>query len=132
MAQGEFTKQEVEETSKAVEELFNAIPKSRRYDYIGHINDIFLFLDAAKVVAPDENNDTEQEGQMRFLSNTYDPKRADAKTKVGRQDSETLEQAWQRKQEWLSDKLIAAPQATEHFTVAELVSLGMVGVYAHD
>ncbi|NIQ88787.1 MAG: hypothetical protein GWN93_06765 [Deltaproteobacteria bacterium] len=66
---------------------------------------------------------------MKFLTNIYDPKRLDAKNKVGRQDNETLEEAWQRQQEWLSGKLIDAPQATEHFTVAELVRLGMVGVY---
>jgi hypothetical protein len=33
-------------------QLFNAIPKSRRLDYIGHLNDIYLFLDAATKVAP--------------------------------------------------------------------------------
>jgi hypothetical protein len=47
MAQGEFTKEEAAETKKAVEELFQAIPKSRRINYFGHLNDIMLFLDAA-------------------------------------------------------------------------------------
>ena len=54
MAQGHFTKQEAKATAEAVEELFDALPKSRRMDYIGHLNDIYLFIDAAKRNAPDE------------------------------------------------------------------------------
>lgn len=54
MAQGEFTKQEANETKKSVNELYKAIPKSRRLNYIGHLNDIFLFLEAAGRAAPDE------------------------------------------------------------------------------
>jgi len=55
MAQGQFTKEEAEQTKKAVEEMFNAIPKSRRMEYIGHLNDIFLFIEAAQKVAPSES-----------------------------------------------------------------------------
>ncbi len=47
MAQGEFTKEEGVETKKAVEEMFEAIPKSKRMGYIGHLNDVLLFLKAA-------------------------------------------------------------------------------------
>lgn len=54
MAQGEFTKEEATETIKAVGELIEAIPKSKRMNFIGHANDIFLFLDAAKRAAPGE------------------------------------------------------------------------------
>ncbi len=54
MAQGEFTKEEAEQTRKAVDELFEAIPKSKRQDFIGHLNDVFLFLEAAKRAAPNE------------------------------------------------------------------------------
>jgi len=54
VAQGQFTKEEAEETKKAVDELFNALPKSRRMEYLGHLNDIFLFLEAAARVAPSE------------------------------------------------------------------------------
>lgn len=53
MAQGEFTKQEAEETKTAVDEIFKAIPKTKQINFIGHLNDIFLFLEAAKRVAPD-------------------------------------------------------------------------------
>lgn len=55
MAQGQFTKQEAERTEEAVNELFEALPKTRRFGYIGHLNDILLFLAAAKQAAPDES-----------------------------------------------------------------------------
>lgn len=54
MAQGEFTKEEAAATRVAVEELFDAVPKSKRGEYIGHLNDIYLFLEAAKAAAPEE------------------------------------------------------------------------------
>jgi hypothetical protein len=54
MAQGQFTKQEAKATKDAVSEMFDAIPKSKRIGFIGHLNDILLFLDAAGVKAPDE------------------------------------------------------------------------------
>jgi hypothetical protein len=47
MAQGDFTKSEAKETLKALNEMFNAIPKSKRMEFIGHLNDISLFLEAA-------------------------------------------------------------------------------------
>jgi hypothetical protein len=52
MAQGEFTKEEAAETKKAVDEIFDAIPKSKRGNFLGHLNDIFLFLEAAEKAAP--------------------------------------------------------------------------------
>lgn len=52
MAQGEFTKEEARETIKAVDEMFKAIPKSKAMQYIGHLNDILLFLNAAEKAAP--------------------------------------------------------------------------------
>jgi hypothetical protein len=54
MAQGEFTKQEAAATLEAVREMFDAIPKSKRFDYIGHLNDICLFVQAAQQQAPEE------------------------------------------------------------------------------
>lgn len=54
MAQGDFTKEEVRETKKSVEEMFDALPKSKRFDFIGHLNDVMLFLDAAEKAAPGE------------------------------------------------------------------------------
>lgn len=54
MAQGEFTKAEADATREAVEELFEAVPKRSRGEYLGHLNDVLLFLRAAKAAAPDE------------------------------------------------------------------------------
>ena len=54
MAQGEFNKQEIETVLLCVNELFEAIPKSKKTTYLGHLNDILLFLEAAKRVAPEE------------------------------------------------------------------------------
>ena len=52
MAQGQFTKEEADETSVAVKELFEALPRTKRIDYVGHLNDIYLFIEAAKLAAP--------------------------------------------------------------------------------
>lgn len=57
MAQGEFTKQEADDTKQAFDEVFAALPKSRKGEFIGHANDIWLFLAAAKKVAPDESEE---------------------------------------------------------------------------
>lgn len=54
MAQGEFTKQEADETVVSVNEMFEAIPKSKKIEYLGHLNDILLFIRAAKKAAPEE------------------------------------------------------------------------------
>jgi hypothetical protein len=54
MAQGEFTKQECDETMQSVDEMFRAIPRSKQMQYLGHLNDVLLFLGAARAVAPDE------------------------------------------------------------------------------
>ena len=52
MAQGEFTKDEAKETAKAVEQMYEGLPKTRRGRFLGHLNDILPFIDAAKRAAP--------------------------------------------------------------------------------
>lgn len=54
MAQGEFTKQEAHRMADAVQELFEGIPKTRRMGFLGHLNDILLFLATAEREAPDK------------------------------------------------------------------------------
>lgn len=54
MAQGQFTKEEAVATIEAVDELFKALPRTKQGNYIGHLNDIFLFLEKAKSAAPSE------------------------------------------------------------------------------
>lgn len=55
MAQGEFTKQEARNAREAAEEILAALPKSKKLEFLGHFNDLFLFLSAAEKAAPDEN-----------------------------------------------------------------------------
>ncbi len=54
MAQGQFTKEEAQETQKALNEMFRALSAPKRQEFLGHFNDISLFLTAAQKVAPDE------------------------------------------------------------------------------
>lgn len=54
MSQGEFTKEEAAETEKSVQEIMKAMPRKLSLEFIGHFNDIFLFLSAAKKAAPQE------------------------------------------------------------------------------
>lgn len=53
MAQGEFTKEEAKETTVAFTEVFKALPKAKQGKFIGHANDIYLFLSAAEKAAPE-------------------------------------------------------------------------------
>ena len=53
MAQGEFTKQAADAVKEAAEQMFKALPKTKQWDYIGHLNDLFLFIEAAKRAAPE-------------------------------------------------------------------------------
>jgi hypothetical protein len=68
--------------------------------------------------------------QLRFLSNTYDPKQPDASYTCPRMSDQTQQQAWESHARWLADKIIGDPQATEWYTVDQLKSMHMVGVYA--
>lgn len=53
MADNLFTKDEAAASIKAVSEMFEAIPKSKQMDYIGHFNDVLLFISAASKAIPD-------------------------------------------------------------------------------
>ena len=57
MAQGEFTQEEAAATIEAVEELYDAIPKTKQMNFIGHLNDIFLFVEAAKREMADDTEE---------------------------------------------------------------------------
>jgi hypothetical protein len=54
MAQGEFTKEEAQATLETVEDMFEGLPKTKRLNYIAHLNDVLLFVEAAKRAAPPE------------------------------------------------------------------------------
>jgi hypothetical protein len=55
MAQGQFTKREARNVREALQEILDALPKSKQLEFLGHFNDLFLFLDAAEKAAPDES-----------------------------------------------------------------------------
>lgn len=57
MPQGDFSKQETRETEKALCEIFDALSKKRQTEFMGHLNDICLFLRAAEAAAPDEKEE---------------------------------------------------------------------------
>jgi hypothetical protein len=57
MAVGDFTKQEADIVYKCIEEMFDAIPKSKQMDYIGHFNEALVFVTKAKRNAPDETKE---------------------------------------------------------------------------
>jgi hypothetical protein len=52
MAQGDIQTWAAAEALKAVGEMFDAIPKSKRTGFIGHLNDISFFIEAATRAAP--------------------------------------------------------------------------------
>lgn len=70
---------------------------------------------------------------MKWLTNTYDPTRLDAPEKVIRSPGESVPEAWRHKQDWLRDKIIGEPLATEHTAnLVTLKRLHMVGVYEQE
>lgn len=54
MSQGQFTKEEAVHVLDTIDDLFKGLPKNKKLDYLGHLNDICLFLEAAKKAAPAE------------------------------------------------------------------------------
>lgn len=54
MTQGRFTKEEAKECHEALDEIMKAMPKTKLMNFVGHFNDIFLFLNACIKEAPSE------------------------------------------------------------------------------
>ena len=48
MAQGDFTKEEAKAVADIFKEVFEALPKRKQMEFIGHANDIYLFLAACE------------------------------------------------------------------------------------
>lgn len=66
---------------------------------------------------------------MKFCGNIYDPSDPNADMYVIRGFDETQEDAVRRYKEWLQEKILSRPQATEKYSVEELESMRIVGVY---
>lgn len=47
--QGELTLEEAKNVRAALDEMFDAIPKSKRLQYLGCLNDVLLFVSAIEV-----------------------------------------------------------------------------------
>lgn len=54
MAQGKFTKEEAEHAETCAKAIIDALPKKKMMGLIGAMNDLYLFLSAAKQAAPNE------------------------------------------------------------------------------
>lgn len=55
MSQGQFTKAEAKQASIAFEEVFKALSKTKQREFLGHANEIYLFLGACEKHCPDVN-----------------------------------------------------------------------------
>lgn len=69
---------------------------------------------------------------MKWLTNTYDPKKPEAKMYLVIPIEETRDQAWKNHLKYLEGKHIGNPKATEKHTVSELLDANLVGVYSVD
>jgi hypothetical protein len=72
MAQGDWTAEEAKATQEAVEEIYKALSKPKQRDFLGHLNDIYLFLaraekELAVEVAEDEGVASEQYEYIRAI-----------------------------------------------------------------
>ena len=54
MTQGKFSKEEADSCKEALDEIMKSMSRNKCEEFIGHFNDIFLFLSAAKAEAPSE------------------------------------------------------------------------------
>ena len=52
MTQGKASKEEAKESQIALDEIMKAMPKTKVVEFVGHFNDLFLFLTAAEKVLP--------------------------------------------------------------------------------
>ena len=52
MAQGDFTKEEIAEVRISIDEMFCALSRPNKCAFLGHMNDVLLFLSAAEKHAP--------------------------------------------------------------------------------
>ena len=59
MAVGDFTKEEAKVVHECIEEMFEAIPKRRQMEYIGHLNEVLVFVERASKHALHERDEAE-------------------------------------------------------------------------
>ena len=54
MAQGDFTREEAKLMEETFNEVFKALPEKKQIEFLGHANDIYLFLAACQRECPAE------------------------------------------------------------------------------
>lgn len=52
-----MTKEDKASLIACVDELFNAIPKTKREEFLGYINELYLFIEKHKVEEKEHDND---------------------------------------------------------------------------
>ena len=57
MTQGKASKEEAKASKEALDEVMKVFPKNKVAEFIGHFNDLFLFLDAVEKILPSENTE---------------------------------------------------------------------------
>lgn len=73
----------------------------------------------------------------RHLSNIYDHRKPDARhyhsySFYAYGNTEVERQEWQYHLDWINQNEVGRPKATAHYTVEQLESMGMIGVYAKE
>lgn len=72
----------------------------------------------------------------RHLSNIFDHRRPDAQEKhcysfeAMDRGYEGVREEWQHHLDWIKNHVVGPPKATDHYTQAELIGMGMIGIYA--
>lgn len=62
----DFTKEAAENAEQAVDQMFKALPKKKQGEFLGHLNEVCLFIEAAKKEAPAEDEaETIDEAEAR-------------------------------------------------------------------
>jgi len=54
MAMGDFTKEQAVVAQECIDLIFKAVPKTKQMDLLGELNELSLFVSAAKRNAPGE------------------------------------------------------------------------------
>lgn len=71
----------------------------------------------------------------RHLSNIFDHRRPQAELlhcfsfHAMQNGREAVRQEWQHHLDWINANVIGPPKATDHYTQAQLVGMGMIGIY---
>jgi hypothetical protein len=76
---------------------------------------------------------------LRFLSNTHDPKAENAMAMhaysyeaMAIHDLVRMVEEWESHLRWINAHVTGRPQATKHYTVEQLETMEMIGVYADE